>query len=74
MPSADIAALTAAVTTGFANLTTAVGAQAAVDLAPITEQIQRVADATEASNAQVATVIGADSAGDNRVRTNPNVP
>lgn len=46
----------------------------AVDLAPITAQIERVADAAEASNTQIASVIGAGSDGADRVRTEPLAP
>lgn len=45
-PAADLTALTAAIATGFANVTAAIEAgQAAVDLAPLVEQVERVADA-----------------------------
>lgn len=72
---ADLTAITTALTTGFANLTAAVTAgQGATDLAPLVEQVQRVADATEASNTQIATVIGDDANGDPRVRTEPKAP
>lgn len=37
-------------------------------------QLTRMADAMVVSNNQVASVIGADSAGDARVRTDPNTP
>lgn len=74
MPSPDLTALTAAITTGFANLTTAVGASQPVDLDPLVAQITRVADAVETSNTQIASVIKADSAGDVRVMVDPNAP
>lgn len=73
-PAPDLTPLIAAISSGFASLVAAIGAGQAVDLAPLTAEIKRVADAVEASNAQVAGVIGADSAGDNRVRINPLVP
>lgn len=74
MPSPDLTALTAAITTGLANLTNAVSASQPVDLDPLVAQITRVADAVETSNAQVASVIKVDTAGDSRVLTDPNAP
>ena len=74
MPSPDLTALTAAITTGLANLTNAVSASQPVDLDPLVAQITRVADAVETSNTQVASVIKVDTAGDSRVLTDPNAP
>lgn len=73
-PATDLTPLITAISTGFANVVAAIGAGQAVDLAPLTAEIQRVADAVEANNAQVAGVIGTDSAGDNRVRINSVMP
>lgn len=70
MPPANIAALTTAIN----GLTAAITAQPAVDLTPVVTEVGRVADAMIASNAQVATVIGADVNGDPRVRTEPLAP
>lgn len=74
MPSPDLTALTAAITTGLANLTNAVSASQPVDLDPLVAQITRVADAVEDSNTQIASVIKVDTAGDSRVLTDPNAP
>lgn len=68
-PAVDLTPLITAINTGFANVVTAVGTGQAVDLAPLTAEIQRVADAVEASNVQVAGVIG-DYSGEQRVRVN----
>ena len=78
MPSVDLTPLITALTQGFANLTAAIEAnQGSVDLAPLTEQVQRVADALyvegedqsianliETSNSQVSSVIGTYSDGE----------
>lgn len=87
MPSPGLNALVTAVSDGFAEVTAAINAnQSNVDLTGLTTQIQRMADAlytvggtsvadvAEQGNTQVASVIGSDTAGDNRVRTDPNVP
>lgn len=97
MPSnPELVALTAAVSNGFAALTAAVTAsQSGVDLAPLTAEVKRVADALYVENyspdgadsatagvaqvvadgnAHVASVIGQDTAGENRVRVNPELP
>lgn len=85
---ADLTAITTAITTGFANLTAAVTAgQGAADLAPLVEQVQRVADAlyvdTEdesvaelmaLANDRMNSVIGPDVNGAQRVRTEPLAP
>lgn len=45
-PATDLTALTAAITTGFAEVTKAIkDGQAVVDLAPLVSQVERVADA-----------------------------
>ena len=62
-----------AVVTALEAVAAAVGTSA-TDLAPLAAQVERVADAAIISNTQISSVIGTDTDGDNRVRTDPNVP
>ena len=73
-PAGGLTGLTAAVTSGFAALVAAVQGRTPVDLAPLTAQVERVAEVTAEGNSQVESVIGEDSAGDKRVRIDPELP